>query len=779
MIAQELEVSLHMAFVEARQQRHEFITVEHLLQALLDNPSASDVLRACSANIDDLRASLSNFIKDNTPQVSGTEEVDTQPTLGFQRVIQRAIMHVQSTGNGKKEVTGANVLVAIFGEKDSHAVYYLHQQGVTRLDVVNYIAHGIRKSDPPEPAKADSAAEGEEGGMGAERAEKASPLEQYTQNLNQAAKEGKIDPLIGREYEVERTIQILCRRRKNNPLLVGEAGVGKTAIAEGLAWRITEGTVPEVLSEAVVYSLDMGALLAGTKYRGDFEQRLKGVLKTLRDKPNAILFIDEIHTLIGAGAASGGTLDASNLLKPALSSGQLKCIGATTFTEYRGIFEKDSALSRRFQKVDVVEPTVPETIEILKGLKPRFEEHHGVAYAAEALQAAAELSAKYINDRHLPDKAIDVIDEAGAAQRVKTPETRKSTITRAEIEDIVAKIARIPPANVSNDDRSKLQTLERDLKSVVFGQDKALEVLASAVKMARSGLGKPEKPIGSFLFSGPTGVGKTEAAKQLAYILGVDLIRFDMSEYMERHAVSRLIGAPPGYVGYDQGGLLTEAVTKKPHSVLLLDEIEKAHPDIFNVLLQVMDHGTLTDNNGRKADFRNVIVIMTTNAGAEAMQKSVMGFTTQKQPGDEMADIKRLFTPEFRNRLDAIVSFKPLDEQIILRVVDKFLLQLEHQLGEKKVEVTFSDKLRKHLAAKGFDPAMGARPMQRLIQDTIRRSLADELLFGRLVDGGRLEVDWDAEANEGKGDVILEITPLPKPEGNSEPAEPQQATASE
>ena len=779
MIAQELEVSLHMAFVEARQQRHEFITVEHLLQALLDNPSASDVLRACSANIDDLRASLSNFIKDNTPQVSGTEEVDTQPTLGFQRVIQRAIMHVQSTGNGKKEVTGANVLVAIFGEKDSHAVYYLHQQGVTRLDVVNYIAHGIRKSDPPEPAKADSAMEGEEGGMGGERTEKASPLEQYTQNLNQAAKEGKIDPLIGRDYEVERTIQILCRRRKNNPLLVGEAGVGKTAIAEGLAWRITEGTVPEVLSEAVVYSLDMGALLAGTKYRGDFEQRLKGVLKTLRDKPNAILFIDEIRTLIGAGAASGGTLDASNLLKPALSSGQLKCIGATTFTEYRGIFEKDSALSRRFQKVDVVEPTVPETIEILKGLKPRFEEHHGVEYETEALQAAAELSAKYINDRHLPDKAIDVIDEAGAAQRVKKAEARKRTITRTEIEEIVAKIARIPPANVSNDDRSKLQTLERDLKSVVFGQDKALEVLASAVKMARSGLGKPEKPIGSFLFSGPTGVGKTEAAKQLAYILGVDLIRFDMSEYMERHAVSRLIGAPPGYVGYDQGGLLTEAVTKKPHSVLLLDEIEKAHPDIFNVLLQVMDHGTLTDNNGRKADFRNVIVIMTTNAGAEAMQKSVMGFTTQKQAGDEMADIKRLFTPEFRNRLDAIVSFKPLDEQIILRVVDKFLLQLEHQLGEKKVEVTFSDKLRKHLAAKGFDPAMGARPMQRLIQDTIRRSLADELLFGRLVNGGRLEVDWDAEANEGKGDVLLEITELPKPEGKSEPAEPDQATASE
>ncbi len=768
MIAQELEVSLHMAFVEARQQRHEFITVEHLLHALLDNPSASDVLRACSANIEDLRSSLSNFIRDNTPQVAGTEEVDTQPTLGFQRVIQRAIMHVQSTGNGKKEVTGANVLVAIFGEKDSHAVYYLHQQGVTRLDVVNYIAHGIRKSDPPEAGKAEAQMDSEEVNMGGERNEKASPLEQFTLNLNQAAKEGKIDPLIGRDYEVERTIQILCRRRKNNPLLVGEAGVGKTAIAEGLAWRITEGTVPEVLKDAVVYSLDMGALLAGTKYRGDFEQRLKGVLKTLKDKPNAVLFIDEIHTLIGAGAASGGTLDASNLIKPALSSGQLKCIGATTFTEYRGIFEKDAALSRRFQKVDVVEPTVPETIEILKGLKPRFEEHHSISYSTEALEAAAQLSAKYINDRHLPDKAIDVIDEAGAAQRVKPEADRKAVVGRTEIEEIVAKMARIPPANVSNDDRSKLQTLERDLKSVVFGQDKALEVLASAVKMARSGLGKPDKPIGSFLFSGPTGVGKTEAAKQLAYILGVDLIRFDMSEYMERHAVSRLIGAPPGYVGYDQGGLLTEAVTKKPHAVLLLDEIEKAHPDIFNVLLQVMDHGTLTDNNGRKADFRNVIIIMTTNAGAETMQKSVMGFTTQKQAGDEMADIKRLFTPEFRNRLDAIVSFKPLDEQIILRVVDKFLLQLEQQLAEKKVEVTFTDKLRKHLAAKGFDPAMGARPMQRLIQDTIRRSLADELLFGRLVDGGRLEVDWNPDANEGKGDVVLGITPLPEPASEPE-----------
>ncbi|TSD60125.1 ATP-dependent Clp protease ATP-binding subunit ClpA [Variovorax sp. KBS0712] len=772
MIAQELEVSLHMAFVEARQQRHEFITVEHLLLALLDNPSAAEVLRACSANVDDLRASLTNFIKDNTPQVAGTDDVDTQPTLGFQRVIQRAIMHVQSTGNGKKEVTGANVLVAIFGEKDSHAVYYLHQQGVTRLDVVNFIAHGIKKSDPPEAVKGSGEApqgEGEEGG--GERNEKASPLEQFTQNLNQLAKDGKIDPLIGREYEVERVIQILCRRRKNNPLLVGEAGVGKTAIAEGLAWRITQGDVPEILAEAQVYSLDMGALLAGTKYRGDFEQRLKGVLKSLKDKPNAVLFIDEIHTLIGAGAASGGTLDASNLLKPALSSGQLKCIGATTFTEYRGIFEKDAALSRRFQKVDVVEPSVQETVDILKGLKSRFEEHHGVKYAVAALQAAAELSAKYINDRHLPDKAIDVIDEAGAAQRILPPSKRKKTISKTEVEEIVAKIARIPPANVSNDDRSKLQTIERDLKSVVFGQDKALEVLASAVKMARSGLGKGDKPIGSFLFSGPTGVGKTEAAKQLAYIMGIELIRFDMSEYMERHAVSRLIGAPPGYVGFDQGGLLTEAVTKKPHAVLLLDEIEKAHPDIFNVLLQVMDHGTLTDNNGRKADFRNVIIIMTTNAGAETMNKATIGFTNARQAGDEMGDIKRLFTPEFRNRLDAIVNFKALDEQVILRVVDKFLLQLETQLSEKKVEVTFTDKLRKHLAKKGFDPLMGARPMQRLIQDTIRRALADELLFGRLTDGGRLEVDLDE-----KDEVLLDIQPIPKKEGKSKPEAEEAAT---
>jgi ATP-dependent Clp protease ATP-binding subunit ClpA len=756
MIAQELEVSLHMAFVEARQQRHEFITVEHLLMALLDNPSAAEVLRACSANIDDLRKSLSGFIKENTPTVAGSDEVDTQPTLGFQRVIQRAIMHVQSTGSGKKEVTGANVLVAIFGEKDSHAVYYLHQQGVTRLDVVNFIAHGIKKSEPPEPAKSNDANQGNEGEK-EEADSKGSPLDQFTQNLNQLARDGKIDPLIGRELEVERVIQVLCRRRKNNPLLVGEAGVGKTAIAEGLAWRITQDDVPEVLAKSIVYSLDMGALLAGTKYRGDFEQRLKGVLKQLKDQPNAILFIDEIHTLIGAGAASGGTLDASNLLKPALSSGAMKCIGATTFTEYRGIFEKDAALSRRFQKVDVVEPSVEQTIEILKGLKSRFEDHHSVKYAIGALQAAAELSAKFINDRHLPDKAIDVIDEAGAAQRILPKNKQKKTITRAEVEEIVAKIARIPPASVSSDDRSKLKSLDRDLNSVVFGQEPAIEALAAAIKMARSGLGKPDKPIGSFLFSGPTGVGKTEVARQLAFILGIDLIRFDMSEYMERHAVSRLIGAPPGYVGFDQGGLLTEAVAKKPHAVLLMDEIEKAHPDVFNVLLQVMDHGTLTDNNGRKADFRNIIIIMTTNAGAETMNRATIGFTTAREQGDEMADIKRLFTPEFRNRLDAIVSFRALDEEIILRVVDKFLLQLETQLNEKKVEVTFTDALRRHLAKKGFDPLMGARPMQRLIQDTIRRALADELLFGQLVDGGRLTVDADAD-----GKPILDITPTKK-----------------
>ncbi len=772
MIAQELEVSLHMAFVEARQQRHEFITVEHLLLALTDNPSASEVLKACAANIDELRKNLDQFVKDNTPTVGGTDEVDTQPTLGFQRVIQRAIMHVQSSGSGKKEVTGANVLVAIFGEKDSHAVYYLHQQGVTRLDVVNFIAHGIRKAEPPEASKSGQGDSPQAENEKEETEAKASPLEQYTQNLNVLAREGKIDPLIGRDSEVERVIQVLCRRRKNNPLLVGEAGVGKTAIAEGLAWRITQGDVPEVLADAEVFALDMGALLAGTKYRGDFEQRLKAVIKQLKDQPGSVLFIDEIHTLIGAGAASGGTLDASNLLKPALSSGQLKCIGATTFTEYRGIFEKDAALSRRFQKVEVVEPSVEQTIEILKGLKSRFEEHHSVKYALGALQAAAELSAKFINDRHLPDKAIDVIDEAGAAQRVLPKSKQKKTITRAEVEEIVAKIARVPSTSVSSDDRSKLKSLDRDLKSVVFGQDAAIDALSSAIKMARSGLGKPDKPIGSFLFSGPTGVGKTEVAKQLAYILGIELIRFDMSEYMERHAVSRLIGAPPGYVGFDQGGLLTEAITKKPHAVLLLDEIEKAHPDVFNILLQVMDHGTLTDNNGRKADFRNVMIIMTTNAGAETLQKASIGFTNPRELGDEMADIKRQFTPEFRNRLDAIVGFKSLDEEIILRVVDKFLLQLEHQLGEKKVDVTFTDALRAYLAKRGFDPLMGARPMQRLIQDTIRRALADELLFGSLVDGGRLTVDV-LDNDKGEPEVKLDIQPNKK----SDKTKPEAATA--
>ena len=750
MIAQELEVSLHMAFVEARQKRHEFITVEHLLLALLDNPSAQEVLKACAAKVDELKKSLAEFIEQHTPIVAGDGEVNTQPTLGFQRVIQRAILHVQSSG--KKEVTGANVLVAIYGEKDSHAVYYLHQQGVSRLDVVNFISHGISKASPTGEKKEETdaeAAEGEQAG---------GALESFTTHLNQQAIDGKIDPLIGRDNEVERVIQILCRRRKNNPLLVGEAGVGKTAIAEGLAKRIVDGEVPDILAKAQVYSLDMGSLLAGTKYRGDFEQRLKAVLKQLVENPNAILFIDEIHTLIGAGSASGGTLDASNLLKPALSSGQLKCIGATTYNEYRSVFEKDHALSRRFQKIDVGEPSVAETIEILKGLKSRFESHHGVKYTSTALTTAAELSAKYINDRHLPDKAIDVIDEAGAAQRIAPKSKQKKTIGKNEIEEIVAKIARIPPRNVSSDDRSALKTLDRDLKSVVFGQDKAIEALATSIKMARSGLGSPTKPIGSFLFSGPTGVGKTEVAKQLAFILGVELIRFDMSEYMERHAVSRLIGAPPGYVGFDQGGLMTEAITKHPYSVLLLDEIEKAHPDIYNVLLQVMDHGTLTDNNGRKADFRNVVIVMTTNAGASELSKTSMGFTNDKKAGDEMAEIKRMFTPEFRNRLDATISFAPLDEKIILQVVDKFLMQLEAQLTEKKVEATFTEGLKKYLAKNGFDPLMGARPMARLIQDTIRRALADELLFGKLANGGKVSIDVDDE-----GKVKLDITEEKEP----------------
>ncbi len=753
MIAQELEVSLHMAFMDARQKRHEFITVEHLLLALLDNPSAADVLRACAANVEELRKLLTDFINEHTPIVTG-DEVDTQPTLGFQRVIQRAILHVQSSG--KKEVTGANVLVAIFGEKDSHAVYFLHQKSVTRLDVVNYISHGISKvpqSGPSKQQESEADAEQDQSQGGA--------LETYTMNLNALALAGKIDPLIGRERELERVVQTLCRRRKNNPLLVGEAGVGKTAIAEGLARRIIEGNVPDILARCQVYALDMGALLAGTKYRGDFEQRLKAVLKQLVDNPNAILFIDEIHTLIGAGAASGGTLDASNLLKPALSTGALKCIGATTYTEYRGIFEKDHALSRRFQKIDVVEPSVQETVDILRGLKSRFEAHHGVRYTVSALSSAAELSARYINDRHLPDKAIDVIDEAGAAQRILPKSRQRRVITKHEIEEIIAKIARIPPHNVSSSDRGKLKNLDRDLKAVVFGQDKAIEALASAIKMARSGLGNPQKPIGNFLFSGPTGVGKTEVARQLAYIMGVELIRFDMSEYMERHAVSRLIGAPPGYVGFDQGGLLTEAISKHPYSVLLLDEIEKAHVDIFNILLQVMDHGTLTDNNGRKADFRNVVIVMTTNAGAEALTRTTIGFTQSKSQGDELQDIKRMFTPEFRNRLDATISFAPLSHEVILRVVDKFLMQLEDQLHEKKVEASFTQALKDNLAKEGFDPLMGARPMARLIQDTIRRALADELLFGKLASGGKVTVSVDAA-----GKIMLEF-----PE--EEPASPE------
>ncbi|MBS1229201.1 MAG: ATP-dependent Clp protease, ATP-binding subunit clpA [Proteobacteria bacterium] len=744
MIAQELEVSLHMAFVEARQKRHEFITVEHLLLALLDNPSAAETLRACGGNIEQLRRDLTKFIVEHTPTIDGEEDIDTQPTLGFQRVIQRAILHVQSSG--KKEVNGANVLVAIFGEKDSHAVYYLQKQGISRLDVVNFISHGISKV-PQGAARSESSVETE-----GEVQTAAGPLESYTINLNNLALQGKIDPLIGRGPELERVIQTLCRRRKNNPLLVGEAGVGKTAIAEGLARRIVENNVPEILDKACVYALDMGALLAGTKYRGDFEQRLKGVLKQLSENPQAILFIDEIHTLIGAGSASGGTLDASNLLKPALSNGQLKCIGATTYTEYRGIFEKDHALSRRFQKVDVSEPSVAEAIEILKGLKTRFESHHGIKYSAAALTSAVELSVRFIPDRHLPDKAIDVIDEAGAAQRILPKSRQKKLIGKQDIEEIVAKIARIPSTHVSSDDRSALKNLDRDLKAVVFGQETAIDALAKAIKMSRSGLGNPAKPIGSFLFSGPTGVGKTEVARQLAYCLGNELIRFDMSEYMERHAVSRLIGAPPGYVGFDQGGQLTEAVTKKPYCVLLLDEIEKAHPDIYNILLQVMDHGTLTDNNGRKADFRNALIIMTTNAGQESIQKSSMGFTNAKQPGDEMVEIKRLFTPEFRNRLDATISFKALDHEVILRVVDKFLMQLEEQLHEKKVEATFTEALKAHLASNGFDPLMGARPMARLIQDTIRSALADELLFGKLANGGHVTVDI---GEDGKAKLVF------------------------
>ena len=733
MLSQELEFSLNAAFQSAREKRHEYITVEHLLSALLDNPSAARVLRACGGNLDELRRNLSAFLRDNVPVLPAESETDTQPTLGFQRVIQRAVLHVQ--GVGKKEVNGANVLIAIFGEKDSHAVYFLHKQNISRFDVVNYISHGISKVPGENQPELPPPEETEEGA-----ATEKSPLDVFTVNLNERARQGKIDPLIGRAHEVERTIQILCRRRKNNPLFVGEAGVGKTAIAEGLAKKIVEGEVPDILKNSTIYSLDMGALLAGTKYRGDFEKRLKAVLNQVRKQERAILFIDEIHTIIGAGAASGGAMDASNLLKPALASGDLKCIGSTTYQEYRGIFEKDRALSRRFQKIDVVEPSVDETIQILQGLKSRFEQHHGVKYTSHALRAAAELSARYINDRHLPDKAIDVIDEAGASLHLLPPSKRKKTIGVSDIEHIVSKIARIPPKSVSSNDKEALRTLERDLKMVVFGQDEAIDALATSIKMARSGLAHPEKPIGSYLFSGPTGVGKTEVTRQLAKILGLELIRFDMSEYMERHTVSRLIGAPPGYVGFDQGGLLTDSITKHPHAVLLLDEIEKAHPDVYNLLLQVMDHGTLTDNNGRKADFRSVIIVMTTNAGAEQLSRASMGFTKQNHIGDETEVLKRVFSPEFRNRLDAMIPFKPLSPDTIGHVVSKFVLELEAQLEEKHVEIDVDERARAWLAKHGYDPAMGARPMARLIREKIKKALADEILFGKLAHGGSVDV---------------------------------------
>jgi ATP-dependent Clp protease ATP-binding subunit ClpA len=711
------------------------MTVEHLLLALLDNPSAEAVLKASDADFGRLRAELEQAIEKSVVKLDADDGRDTQPTLGFQRVLQRAVYHVQSSG--KKEVTGANVLVAIFGEKDSHAVYYLNQQDVTRLDAVNYLSHGIAKQGSEE-------SRGHEEGTHAEGAEgeaKADALTEFASDLNALAREGKIDPLVGRADEVERTIQVLCRRRKNNPLYVGEAGVGKTALAEGLAKRIVEGDVPEVLADATIYALDLGALVAGTKYRGDFEKRLKAVLAALKKLPGAILFIDEIHTIIGAGSASGGTMDASNLIKPMLASGELRCIGSTTFQEYRGIFEKDRALARRFQKIDIVEPTVGETVEILQGLKPRYESHHGVTYADEALQAAVDLSVKHIGDRLLPDKAIDVIDEAGARQRLLPLDARKSLIDVEEIEVIVAKMARIPTKQVSASDKDVLEHLERNLKMVIFGQDPAIATLTSAIKLARSGLGNPEKPIGNFLFAGPTGVGKTEVTKQLALQLGIELVRFDMSEYMEPHSVSRLIGAPPGYVGFDQGGLLTEKIVKTPHCVLLLDEVEKAHPDIFNILLQVMDRGVLTDTNGREANFKNVILVMTTNAGAAQAARRTIGFTTQDHSTDAMEVIRRGFSPEFRNRLDAVVQFQALGMEHILRVVDKFLIELEAQLHEKGVSLSATPEARDWLAQHGFDPLMGARPMARVIQDKVKRPLADELLFGKLAGGGRVSID--------------------------------------
>jgi len=736
MLSKELEYSLNQAFKEARAKRHEYMTVEHLLLSLLDNPTAARVLRACGADAARLRQEIGTFIDETTPLIQGDTSRETQPTLGFQRVLQRAVFHVQSAG--KKEVTGANVLVALFSEQDSQAVYLLNQQDITRLDVVNYISHGISKVPGENPEDESHGGEAEDG-RDAEK-EGASPLESFATNLNALAQRGRIDPLIGRAAEIERTLQILCRRRKNNPLFVGEAGVGKTAIAEGLAKKIVDGDVPEVLADAVIYSLDLGGLVAGTKYRGDFEKRLKAVLAQLRRQPHAILFIDEIHTIIGAGSASGGVMDASNLIKPFLASGDLRCIGSTTYQEYRGIFEKDRALARRFQKIDVNEPSVEETVEILKGLKPRFEEHHQVSYTLPALRAAAELSAKYINDRHLPDKAIDVIDEAGANVQLRPADKRKKRIDVADVEAIVAKMARIPPKRVSTSDTEALRNLDRDLKMVVYGQDDAIDALTSAIRMNRSGLGHEEKPIGSFLFTGPTGVGKTEVTRQLARILGMELIRFDMSEYMERHTVSRLIGAPPGYVGFDQGGLLTEAINKHPHAVLLLDEIEKAHPDVFNLLLQVMDHGTLTDNNGRKADFRNVVLVMTTNAGAAETSRRSIGFTEQDHATDGIEALKRFFSPEFRNRLDAVVQFGALTPQTIASVVDKFIFELEQQLLDKKVALVVDSNARAWIAEKGYDPAMGARPMARVIQNHIKKPLANEVLFGELASGGTVRV---------------------------------------
>ncbi len=737
MFSKDLELTIGQCYKEAREQRHEFMTVEHLLLALLENPSAIAVLRACGADLGKLGRDLRSIIAETVPVLPASDERDTQPTLGFQRVLQRAVYHVQSSG--RKEVTGANVLVAIFGEKDSHAVYFLGQQEVNRLDVVNYISHGIAKIGQ-EPGQAPPAgAEGQREGEGEEP--KGNPLVEFANNLNELARQGKIDPLIGRAEEIERTIQVLCRRRKNNPLYVGEAGVGKTALAEGLAKRIVEGQVPEVLKDATIYALDLGALVAGTKYRGDFEKRLKAVIGQLKKEPGAILFIDEIHTIIGAGSASGGTMDASNLIKPMLASGEMRCIGSTTFQEYRGVFEKDRALARRFQKIDVVEPTIADSIEILKGLKSRFEEHHHVEYTGEALKAAVDLSVKHIADRLLPDKAIDVIDEAGARQRLLPDDQRTGTVDVPEIEYIVARMARIPPKQVSASDRDVLRNLDRNLKMVVFGQDAAIDALAGAIKMARSGLGNPNKPIGNFLLAGPTGVGKTEVTRQLALQLGVELVRFDMSEYMEAHSVSRLIGAPPGYVGFDQGGLLTEQIVKHPHCVLLLDEIEKAHPDVYNVLLQIMDRGVLTDTNGREANFRNVILVMTTNAGAQVAARRTIGFIEQDHATDAMEVIRKAFSPEFRNRLDAIVQFGALDFEHILRVVDKFLIELELQLQEKHVTLDVGADARRWLAEHGFDPAMGARPMARVIQDNIKRALADELLFGKLAtDGGKVRL---------------------------------------